>query len=115
MGTELELLRVKICEELELGYNEKMDWMKQEMSNYQNLYTKTLRQLEILKINHKNSQHSFQSMLNEQKDGLNFKILHLKQQNEELKEENMLNNGHSSLKQQLQQSKTKNIESSQQK
>merc|ERR1712228_1166851 len=113
MGTELELLRVKICEELELGYNEKMDWMKQEMSNYQNLYTKTLRQLEILKINHKNSQHSFQSMLNEQKDGLNFKILHLKQQNEELKEENMKNNSHS-LKQQLQQFKSSNIECKQQ-
>merc|ERR1712228_1046945 len=113
MGTELELLRVKICKELELGYNEKMDWMKQEMSNYQNLYTKTLRQLEILKINHKNSQHSFQSMLNEQKDGLNFKILHLKQQNEELKEENMKNNSHS-LKQQLQQFKSSNIECKQQ-
>merc|ERR1712129_329732 len=108
-NTELELLRVKMLEELELAYNDKLDWMKQEMANYQNLYTKTLRELEISKISHVNCQNQFQQMLAEQKDTLNFKILHLKQQNEDLQKQNAKNESHS-LKQQLQQLKGANLE-----
>eukprot|EP01084_Bolivina_argentea_P194438 333608_1 len=112
-NTELELLKVKIIEELETSYTEKLNWMNQEMDKYHNLYTKTVRELEILKIDHKNAQISFENALNEQKTTFEFKILSLEQQNEELKIENSKENN-ILLKQEIQQYKAKQIEYNQQ-
>merc|ERR1712048_1072122 len=56
-----------------------------------------------------NCQSQFQCMLAEQKDTLQFKISHLKQQNEDLQKENAKMDSHP-LKQQLQELKGRNLE-----
>eukprot|EP01084_Bolivina_argentea_P254473 427797_1 len=80
------------------------------MEKYQDLYSKTLRESEIVKINHQNIKQSFDSRLNEQKHTLNQKINKLKRENEAQRQQNMNNDDHIALKQQIQTLKTQNME-----
>ena len=108
-NTELNLLRIKILNELEISYNEKLNFMKNEMEKYQSLYNKIFKKYEILKINNKNQDNLFNNLLNEKQEILNIKINKLKKENKQLKNEinlNILNIDKNNEKQKYQ---TKNI------
>mmetsp|Transcript_35434 Transcript_35434/g.58021 ORF Transcript_35434/g.58021 Transcript_35434/m.58021 type:complete len:650 (+) Transcript_35434:40-1989(+) len=84
-NTELELLRVRIVEELEISYSDKLQFMQTEMEKYHALYTKLYKQHEVLKINHDNLQQSTETAWNEERELLDYKLAQLKQECERLR------------------------------
>ena len=96
-NTELELLRVRIVEELESSYRDQTQWLKQEMAKYRTLWTQSAREVEVSKLKHENTQSALREQLHEERADFERELKRLQLEKEEIQKEAVDHSKHSEL------------------
>ena len=86
-NSELELFRVRIVEELESSYFDQTQWLKQEMAKYRTLWTQSLREVEVSKLKHENTQSALREQLHEERVDFEREVKRLQLEKEEIQKE----------------------------